>query len=207
MIGSAAAFPRFVLHDLRLSARGLASRFGALTPGRLGALAALLFTALHAAAWPVACWLIDVEDRPNGPERITMILASGAMLIVPWIIGQSMTDLTRMLFGRSDLELILSSPVEPRSLLAARALSLAIGAVASVGLLVAPLADMATLRGHAHSISNGMRFGREGLVVDRCVFRNAKPSTISWRSTSLREGANAYSGRSSSTRSNVARGR
>jgi hypothetical protein len=67
MIGSGAAFPRFVLHDLRLSARGLASRFGALTPGRLGALAALLFTALHAAAWPVACWLIDVEDRPNGP--------------------------------------------------------------------------------------------------------------------------------------------
>ena len=79
-----------------------------------------------------------------------MILASGAMLIVPWIIGQSMTDLTRTLFGRSDLELILSSPVKPRSLLAARALSIAIGAVASVGLLLAPLANVATLRGHPH---------------------------------------------------------
>ena len=32
MIGSAAAFPRFVLHDLRLSARGLASMFGPLSP-------------------------------------------------------------------------------------------------------------------------------------------------------------------------------
>ena len=79
-----------------------------------------------------------------------MILASGAMLIVPWIIGQSMTDLTRTLFGRSDLELILSSPVKPRSLLAARALSIAIGAVAPVGLLLAPLANVATLRGHPH---------------------------------------------------------
>src|SRR5208282_3948316 len=113
------------------------SMFGALTQGRLAALAALLFVALHAAAWPVAGWLIDIEDRPNCPERLTTILAGGAMLIVPWIIGQSMTDLTRTLYGRSDLELILSSPVEPRSLLASRALSIAIGAIASVGLLVA----------------------------------------------------------------------
>ena len=79
-----------------------------------------------------------------------MILATGAMLIIPWIVAQSTTDLTRTLFGRSDLELILSSPVETRSLLAARALSIAIGAVASVGLLLAPLADAAALRGGAH---------------------------------------------------------
>ena len=104
--------------------------------------------ALHAAAWPVAGWLIDIEDGPNGSERVTMILASGAMLIVPWIVGQSMTDLTRALFGRSDLELILSSPVQVHSLLAARALSIAVGAVASVGLLCAPLADVVALRGH-----------------------------------------------------------
>ena len=59
-----------------------------------------------------------------------------------------MTELTRMLFGRSDLELILSSPVDAQSLLAARALSIAIDAVASVGLLLAPLADVAALRSH-----------------------------------------------------------
>ncbi len=48
------------------------------------------------------------------------------------------------------LELILSSPVNARSLLAARAFSIAIDAVASVGLLLAPLANIATLRGHPH---------------------------------------------------------
>jgi ABC-2 type transport system permease protein len=61
-----------------------------------------------------------------------------------------MTALTRTLFGRSDLELILSSPVNARSLLAARAFSIAIDAVASVGLLLAPLANVAALRGHPH---------------------------------------------------------
>jgi ABC-2 type transport system permease protein len=150
MTGGPAAFCRFVRHDLRLSARGFTSMFGAVSPGRLGAIAAALFAALHGAAWPVAGWLTEIEGGPNGAARITMILATGAMLIIPWIVAQSLTDLTRTLFGRSDLELILSSPVETRSLLAARALAIAIGAVASVGLVLAPLADVAALRGGAH---------------------------------------------------------
>jgi hypothetical protein len=150
MIGGAAAFRRFVRHDLRLSARGFMSMFGAVSPGRLGAAAAALLAALHAAAWPVAGWLVEIETGPNGDARIATILAAGAMFIIPWIVAQSLTDVTRTLFGRSDLELILSSPVETRSVLAARALAIAIGAVGSVGLALAPLADMAALRGGAH---------------------------------------------------------
>ena len=64
-----AAFPRFVLHDLRLSARGLAAMFGGLSPRGAGVLIALLFVALHAAAWPVAGWLIGLEDGPDGLAR------------------------------------------------------------------------------------------------------------------------------------------
>ena len=124
--------------------------FGALTPAGLAILIALLFVALHVAAWPVAGWLIAIEDGPDGLARITAILASGVALTLPWIVGQSTTEFTRALFARSDLELILSSPVDAHSLLAARALSIAIGAVASVGLLLTPLADMAALRGHPH---------------------------------------------------------
>ncbi len=150
MIAPAATFPRFVLHDLRLSARGLASLLGGASPVRLASLVALLLIALHATAWPVAGWLAGVEDGPRGAERIGMVLASGCVLVVPWIVAQSMTALTRTLFGPSDLELILSSPVNPRALLAARAFSIAIDAVASVGLLLAPLANVAALRGHPH---------------------------------------------------------
>jgi ABC-2 type transport system permease protein len=150
MIGQVTAFPRFVLHDLRLSARSLASMFGSLSLQRLAVLIALLFVGLHVAAYPVAGWLIGVEDGPNGPARMIAFLASGAALVLPWIVGQSIADFTRMLFGRSDLELILASPVDAHSLLAARALSISVGAVASVALLLAPLADVAALRGHPH---------------------------------------------------------
>jgi ABC-2 type transport system permease protein len=149
-IRSLAAFPRFVLHDLRLSARSLASMFGSAPLPRLAALIVLLFAGLHVAAYPVAGWLIGVEGGPDGPARVTAILASGAALVLPWIMGQSIADFTRTLFGRSDLELILASPVDAHSLLAARALSIAVGAVASVALLLAPVADVAALRGHPH---------------------------------------------------------
>src|ERR1700727_1213301 len=150
LIRSLAAFPRFVLHDLRLSARALASMFGSLSLWRLTALIALLFVALHIAAYTVAGWRIGVEDGPDGRIRITAILASGAALVFPWIVAQSIADFTRTLFGRSDLELILASPVDAPALLAARALSISVGAVASVGLLLAPVADVAALRGHPH---------------------------------------------------------
>jgi len=145
-----AAFPRFVLHDLRLSARALGSMFGSLSPQRLAVLIALVVVGLHVAAYAVAGWLIGIEDGPDGRMRLAAILAGGAALVFPWIISQSIADFSRTLFGRSDLELILSSPVEAHALLAARALSISVGAVASVALLLAPVADVAALRGHPH---------------------------------------------------------
>jgi ABC-2 type transport system permease protein len=145
-----AAFPRFVLHDLRLSAPASASMFGSLSPRRLAALIALVFVALHVAAYPVAGWLIGIEEGADDAMRLTAIVGGGAALVFPWIVSQSIADFSRTLFGRSDLELILASPVDAHALLAARALSISVGAVASVGMLLAPLADVAALRGHPH---------------------------------------------------------
>jgi ABC-2 type transport system permease protein len=177
-----AAFPRFVLHDLRLSARGLASMFGSRSLRGLGALAALLFVAFHVAAYPVAGWLIDIEDSPDGIGRVAVILASGAALVIPWIVGQSIADFTSTLFARSDLELILASPVDAHSLLAARALSIAIGAVASVGLLLTPLADVAALRGHPHwlalypaLLAAGLMGTGLAVMAAMCLFLAAGP--------------------------------
>ena len=69
MIGSAAVFVHFVLHDLRLGRRRLASMFGALPPRNLGIVVTLLFAALHAAAWPVAGWFARIEGAPGGEAQ------------------------------------------------------------------------------------------------------------------------------------------
>lgn len=150
MSGSVIAYARFVLHDLKLSARGFASMFGPATPATVLALLLFLLAGLHAAAWPVAGWLIAVEDGPDGAAALAGYLGAGAVLILPWMTAQSMTALTRMLFDRSDLELVLSSPVAPLSFLAARVSSIAVDSIATVGLIVLPLADVAALRGHGH---------------------------------------------------------
>ncbi len=156
--------------------------FGSLSLPRLAALIALVFVALHVAAYPVAGWLIGIEDGPDGLARITVILASGAALVLPWIMGQSIADFTRTLFGRSDLELILASPVDAHSLLAARALSISVGAVASVALLLAPVADVAALRGHPHwlalypaLLAAGLAGTGLGVIVAMGLFLAAGP--------------------------------
>jgi ABC-2 type transport system permease protein len=206
-IRSLAAFPRFVLHDLRLSARTLASMFGALSIRRLAVLILLIFLALHAAAYPIAGWLIRIEDGPDGPARVMAILASGAALVFPWIVGQSIADFTRTLFGRSDLELILASPVDAHALLAARALSISVGAVASVGLLLGPLADVVALRGHVHwlalypaLIAAGLAGTGFGVIVAMGLFlRRARDAPASAaRSPRQRSARPPSSGRRSS---------
>jgi ABC-2 type transport system permease protein len=156
--------------------------FGSLSLRRLALLIALVFVALHVAAYPVAGWLIGVEDGPDGPARVTAILASGVALVLPWIMGQSIADFTRTLFGRSDLELILASPVDAHSLLAARALSISVGAVASVALLLAPVADVAALRGHPHwlalypaLLAAGLAGTGLGVIVAMGLFLAAGP--------------------------------
>ena len=150
MNGSCVAFSRFVAHDLRLSMRGFASMFGRARPATVWALLVLLLAGLHAAAWPVAGWLIGVEDRPAGAAALGAYVGAGVVLILPWMTAQSMTALIRMLFDRSDLELILSSPVAPRSFLAARVSSIAVDSIATVGVLLLPLANVGALRGHGH---------------------------------------------------------
>jgi ABC-2 type transport system permease protein len=67
-------------------------------------------------------------------------------------------------------------------LLAARALSIAVGAVASVGLLLAPLADVAALRGHPHwlalypaLLAAGLMGTGLGIVVAMGLFLAAGP--------------------------------
>ena len=57
LIRSSAAFPRFVLHDLRLSARALGSMFGALSLRSLAALDRPCVPGLHVAAYPIVGWL------------------------------------------------------------------------------------------------------------------------------------------------------
>ncbi|HXW20441.1 MAG TPA: hypothetical protein VEK35_08060, partial [Roseiarcus sp.] len=138
------SFTWFVAHDLRQSWRGLDGLFGSLSRGRVVLLIAAAIIALHAIAYPAAKWF--AAARGGGPDLIAT-LASGVLFVLPWIIAQAMISTTRALFSRGDLDLIFAAPVSARTVLAARALSIAIDGVGSVAILLLPMANMNALIG------------------------------------------------------------
>ena len=143
-------FVSFVAHDLRLGARGFAGMFGALPARRVAAILVAALVGLHLVAWPVALWFGGLENGPDGDKFLTAAMRSGVFFVLPWVVASTMTAVTRMLYQRGDLDLLFASPARPRDALAARLFAQAIEAVASVGLLLLPLADACALQGRPH---------------------------------------------------------
>jgi ABC-2 type transport system permease protein len=141
------SFAWFVAHDLRQSWRGLEGLFGGLSSGKAALLIGAAILALHAIAYPAAKWVAAARMSNNGAD-LNAALASGVLLVLPWMIAQAMVATTRALYSRGDLDLIFAAPVSSRAVLAARALSIAIDGVASVAILLLPLANMNAMIGH-----------------------------------------------------------
>jgi len=144
------SFAWLVAHDLRQSWRAFASLFGDMARVRIALVIGAAILALHLVAWPVALWIGAMEDGPAGSAALSAYTASGAIFVLPWIIAQSMTATTRALYGRGDLDLLFASPISARVVLGARALVMAIDAIASVATLLLPLANVNALAGHPH---------------------------------------------------------
>jgi len=143
-------FVSFVAHDLRLGARGFAGMFGALPARRVAAILVAAMVGLHLVAWPAALWFGGHESGADGDKFLTAAMRSGVFFALPWVVASAMTAVTRMLYQRGDLDLLFASPIFPRDALAARLFAQAIEAVASVGLLLLPLADACALQGRPH---------------------------------------------------------
>src|SRR5690348_12968836 len=141
----------FAAHELRLSWRDW---LGMMTAGRRWrersvAVALVVFgVVMHAIAYtmvgPYAAVGADVD-------KATLLTITGCALLA-WslMVSQAMESVTRAFYARSDLDLILSSPVAARRLFAVRIATMAGAIVAMAVLLAAPFIDMLALRGGAH---------------------------------------------------------
>ena len=66
---------------------------------------------------------------------------------MPWLISQALTNATRALYSRGDLDLLFASPMPSRHILAAHALSIAIESLGSVAVFLVPVVNMNALIG------------------------------------------------------------
>ncbi len=125
------SFPWLVRHELRLAWRDTVFMMTAGRPGgarKVAGIAAIFLAGLHGFAFLALrhAGKVSHDDLPTlVAVTVTIILSGSAML------SQAIESVTRTFYTRSDLELILSSPVQASRLFAVR-----IGAIALSGSLM-----------------------------------------------------------------------
>lgn len=137
----------FAAHEFRIAWRDW---FAMMTGGRRGrvyvaAFAFLIFIAfMHGMA---LLGLRNVTDTDGDPSKSALVIVTGCALLA-WtlMISQAMESVARAFYTRSDLELILSSPIAARKVFSIRIVTMAIGTVLMAALLAGPFINVMALQ-------------------------------------------------------------
>ena len=148
----------FARHELRLAWRDWVAMMTAgkrerRTRVAIGILAFVIF--MHVIAYyVVGGFAAATPDKP-------MLIAITATLLMSWLlmISQAMESTTRAFYARSDLDLILASPVAAHEIFAVRISTVALSVAAMALPLAAPFIDMMIVGGGWHWL------GAYGVIV------------------------------------------
>jgi ABC-2 type transport system permease protein len=148
----------FARHESRLAWRDWLSM---ITAGRRERLRRVVIAILVFAVFMhfVAYWMVG--RYADAPVDTSMLVTITASILLSWLlmISQAMESMTRAFYSRSDLDLILASPVEAQRLFAVRIATVAIAVAMMAIPLAAPFIDILVVRG-------GLRWmGAYGLIV------------------------------------------
>ena len=136
-----------VAHDLRLSWRRFAGMFRNMSGRRAGLIVAAAVACFHLLAWPAARWM---ANRDASGDMLYPAVAAGLLMVLPWIVSSALTNTTRALYTRGDLDLLQASPLNPRTVFAAKAFSIAVESMMATAVFILPVANMNALIGGAH---------------------------------------------------------
>jgi len=144
----AGSLPWFARHELRLAWRDFAAM---LTRGRKRRLVgvaiggALVYAVLHVIAWfAIRAWA--VAGFPLDTTTLALVTGTG-LLFWAVTLSQALESVTRVYYGRADLDLILSSPASSRRVFAVRAAAVAFTTFLLGALLISPLVTVLAIAG------------------------------------------------------------
>jgi ABC-2 type transport system permease protein len=136
-------------HEFRLAWRDWWSMLTAGKPHRIRivALALVAFALfMHLVAFSIVAKFAEIEL--DAADRGTLVVITGcAVLAWSLMMSQAMESVTRAFYARSDLDLILSSPVASRRVFAVRIATMAASTVLMAVLLAAPFINILIWRG------------------------------------------------------------
>jgi ABC-2 type transport system permease protein len=137
-------------HELRLGWRDWAAIMTVGNRGRMRnfAIALIAFAGfMHFLAYSMVGRYAGAGIAPN---IATMILVTGTMLLLcPMLLSQAIELVTRIFYSRSDLDLILSSPVSPRKIFSVRIGRVAVEVALFAMLLTMPFINVLAVLGGA----------------------------------------------------------
>jgi len=133
----------FARHELRLAWRDWLAMMtaGGRTRARTLAVVLLVFaTLMHLVAFSMVARFAAVG---LDPDKTTLVVISGSALL-SWllILSQAMESVTRAFYTRSDLDLLLSSPIAAARAFSVRLAAIAVSVVAMSALLASPFINV-----------------------------------------------------------------
>ena len=137
-------------HELRMSWYNAASGkdrhgVGARRPGNATiGLVVAGWLALHVLAWAA---VRNLGGLASGDPRILLLVSAVLLVATTFMLSSAIKSSVLVMFERSDLDLLLSSPLPSRSIFTVRVLRVALGAAALYLILLAPFAHAGLLLG------------------------------------------------------------
>ena len=159
------SFAWLLAHDLKLGFLRIRMMFGDARPATIAAIIVAIIAIFHLLAWPAATWFVRARGDAGNGALYYPALAAATLFVLPWLMAQALTNATRALYSRGDLDLLLASPISARTVLAARALAIAIEAVTSVGIFLFPIANMNAALGDWHWLAIYPALAASGLFA------------------------------------------
>jgi ABC-2 type transport system permease protein len=146
-VSSPATISWFAQHEFRLAWRDWLAMTMVRKNGRANAAAFALigFIAfMHGMAFLA---LRNVTDVDTDPSKAVLVIVTGCALLA-WALmtSQAMESVTRAFYTRSDLDLILSSPIAARKIFFVRILTMALGTLIMAALLAGPFINIMAFR-------------------------------------------------------------
>jgi ABC-2 type transport system permease protein len=143
------SWPWLLKHELTLALRATSSR----RLWIIGILAFVVWLPAHFAAWIMLRGLTFFQRADALTPYLTLVGGTVVWVMVSLMLAQAIAMSVNVLFDRGDMDLLLSSPIEPRTVFTVRALGVALSCSGLYLVLASPFANVGLVTGHARLLA------------------------------------------------------
>ena len=147
MIAPAGSTLWLLRHEMRLTWRGMMQRRGRGRARRIWLTIALPLLLMLVAGVPLALALQHVREVPIVPVA-SLLAAAVLVMLFTLMLSQTLAAAVDALYERADLDLLFSSPMAPRRVLAVRFLAVSFSVFALFGMILTPILLPVAVMGH-----------------------------------------------------------